>query len=127
LQSSRMPLEMQRDLKRSVFISKISRSVSNSLLERLLKACGSLTSWKRSVADASRPAAFGVAEYASVESVFACMKTMSNLQLYENTIMVKADKRTQQAFDEWTALKKEEWITRQDRQGTPVDLTSLEQ
>ena len=122
-----MPLEMQRDLKKSVFVSKISRQVSNSLLEKLLKACGSLTSWKRSVADAARPQTFGVAEYASVESVFACMKTMNNMRLYDNTIMVKADKKTQEAFDEWTRIKREEWIQRQDRQGTLVDLSTLEE
>jgi hypothetical protein len=40
--------------------------------------------------------------------------------------MVKADKRTQQAFDDWTAIKRDEWIERQERQGTPVDLSTLE-
>jgi hypothetical protein len=55
LTSCRMPYEMQKDLKKSVFISKIPQKVSNPLLERLLKACGSLLSWKRSISDPQRP------------------------------------------------------------------------
>ena len=76
-------------MKRSVFVSKIARQVSNSLLERLLKACGPLISWKRSTADAARPQTFGVAEFDSVESVFACLKMLNNMKLFDNTIMVK--------------------------------------
>lgn len=77
--------------------------------------------------DAQKPQTFGVAEFASVESVFACMKTMNNMRLYDNTIMVKADKKTQQAFEEWCQIKRDEWLQRQDRQGTPVDFSTLEE
>jgi RNA-binding protein 25 len=87
-----MPYEMQKDLKKSVFISKIPQKVSNPLLERLLKACGSLLSWKRSISDPSKPQSFGVAEFDSVESVYACLKAMNNMRLFDNTIMVKANK-----------------------------------
>ena len=64
------------------------------MLERLLKACGPLISWKRSTANPDRPQAFGLAEFDCIESVFACVKTMNNLKLYENNILVKADTKT---------------------------------
>jgi len=91
LSSTRIAVEIQNDLKKSVFISKIPKQATNSLLERLLKACGPLISWKRSTADPQKPQSFGLAEFDCIESVFACLKTMNNLKLFENTILVKAD------------------------------------
>ncbi len=58
------------------------------------------------------PQAFGVAEFDSVESVFACLKMLNNLKIYDNTIMVKTATATSEAIDKWIAMKREEWISR---------------
>ena len=52
---------------------------------------------------------------------------MNNLKLYENTILVKADKKTQDYLTEWGVQKKEEWLNRQRKQGIEVDVEEIEQ
>ena len=96
------------------------------MLERLLKACGPLISWKRSTANPDRPQSFGLAEFDCIESVFAAVKTMNNLKLYQNTILVKADQKTQSYFEDWVAEKKTKWLARQEKLGNPVDLDLYE-
>ena len=78
-------------LKKSVFVSKIPKEASNALMEKLLKACGTLLSWKRSTANPDKPQSFGLAEFDNVESVYTCLRTMNNLKLYGGQIFVKAD------------------------------------
>ena len=69
-----------------------------------------MNSWKRSTANPDRPQSFGLAEFDCIESVFACLKTMNNLQLYENTILVKADVKTQEFLSEWVDASKTKWL-----------------
>ena len=52
---------------------------------------------------------------------------MNNMSIFENTLLVKANNQTQLALDEWVNIRKEDWIVRQERQGTPVDLSILEE
>ena len=51
---------------------------------------------------------------------------MNNLKLYENTILVKADKKTQDYLTEWGVQKKEEYLNRQKKLGIEVDVNELE-
>ena len=69
-----------------------------------------MISWKRSTANPDRPQSFGLAEFDCIESVFACLKTMNNLKLYENTILVKADVKTQEFLSEWVDASKTKWL-----------------
>jgi hypothetical protein len=48
--------------------------------------------------------------------VFACLKTMSNLKLYDGQITVKADKQTQACLNDWVESKRHEWIAKQDKE-----------
>ena len=52
---------------------------------------------------------------------------MNNLKLYENTILVKADKKTQEYLTSWGEQKKEEWINRQRKLGIEVNIEEIEQ
>lgn len=124
--SNRIPEEYQHDLKKSVFISRIPKQASNSMLEKLLKACGTLLSWRRSVSDPAKPSTFGIAEFDRLESVFACIKCLNNLNLYDNQLLVKADKNTMQFLEDWEAKKKQEWILKQEKNGVKVDFAELE-
>jgi len=71
------------------------------LLERLLKVCGSLLNWKRSITDPSKPQSFGLAEFDTLESVYICLKVIHNLKVFDNNILVKADQKTKEYLDEW--------------------------
>ena len=51
---------------------------------------------------------------------------MNNLKLYENTILVKADKKTQEYLLDWSKEKKEEWISRQKKLNIEVDTQDIE-
>lgn len=88
------------------------------MLERLLKLCGPLLNWKRSVTDPSKPQNFGLAEFDALESVYVCLKVIHNLRVFDNNILVKADQKTKEYLDEWSNQKEQEWIARQQRQGT---------
>lgn len=57
-----------------------------------------------------RPQSFGIAEFGCIESVFACLKTMNNLKLYENNILVKADTKTQDFLNKWVSTFRERWL-----------------
>ena len=51
---------------------------------------------------------------------------MNNLKLYDNTILVKADKKTQDYLIEWSRQKRDEWVSRQKKIGIEVDISDLE-
>ena len=59
-----------------------------------MKAQGALMSWRRSCADPNKPQSFGLAEFDSLETVYACFKTMNNLKIFDNNILVKCDVKT---------------------------------
>jgi hypothetical protein len=84
---------------------------------------GPLLTWKRSIADPNKPQTFGLAEFEDLETVFACLKTMNNLKIYDNTILVKADQKTQAYLDEWVEEKSGEWFARNPN--NQIDLADL--
>lgn len=95
-------------------------------MERLLSCCGPLKSWKRSTDASGEPKAFGFAEYESIQSVFACQKILNNLPLFDSRVLVKADQKTNQFLTDWKDLKKEEWMSKQEKLGVKVDHEDLE-
>jgi len=88
------------------------------LLERLLKVCGPLLNWKRSITDASKTHSYGLAEFDALESVFVCLKVIHNLRIFDNNILVKAETKTTEYLNSWVQAKEEEWINRQKKEGT---------
>lgn len=59
-----------------------------------MKCCGPLVSWKRSADASGEQRAFGFAEFEHTDSVFACLKILNNLPLFESRLQVKADQKT---------------------------------
>lgn len=43
---------------------------------------------------------------------------MHNLCIFENNILVKADKKTQEYLDQWAQQKEEDWKARAQKEGT---------
>ena len=87
------------------------------MLERLLKLCGPLLNWRRSVSG-NKPQFFGVAEFDALESVYVCLKVLHNLRLFDNNINIKTDTATDDYLKRWSAEKEEQWIARKTAQGT---------
>ena len=52
---------------------------------------------------------------------------MNNLKLYENTILVKCDMKTQEFLSEWVEKSKTKWLDKQAKQGSNSEVSSHEQ
>ncbi len=95
-------------------------------MERLFKCCGSVLSWKRSTDASGELKAFGFVEFESVEAVFACLKILNNMNLFDSKLIVKANEKTVSFLNDWKDLKKMEWLSSQEKAGEYVDLEDLE-
>jgi len=60
-----------------------------------------------------------LAEFDSIETVYSCLKTMNNLKIFDNTILVKCDTKTQQFLEDWVQEKSEEWRARKGNDFDP--------
>lgn len=100
-------------------------------MERLLKCCGTLKSWKRSKDASGEPKAFGFAEFDSLEAVFAVMKLLNNTAMSAegstSRLLVNTDEKTKNFLTGWVDVKKQEWIGKQEKAGITVDLEYLEE
>lgn len=97
---------------RKLYIGKIPKNVSDDFIERLLRCCGPILSWKRSTDASGEPKAFGFVEFENIESVFACLKIINNLPLMESRLLAKANDKTNQFLNDWKELKKMDWISK---------------
>jgi len=109
-----------------LYIGKLPKGISDEFVERLLKCCGNLVSWKRSTDGSGEPKAFGFVEFESIEPVFACLKIVNNLPLFDSRLIVKANEKTTQFLNDWKELKKMDWISKQEKAGESVDIEDLE-
>ena len=80
----------EKDLEeqKKVYVGKIPKGVSDTFMERLLKICGPVASWKRSTDANGEPRGFGFCEYEEVESMLVCLKVMNNLNLFDSRLIV---------------------------------------
>jgi RNA recognition motif-containing protein len=83
---------------RKLYIGRLPKGTSDELVERLLRYCGDLKSWKRSKDASGEPKAFGFAEFDNLEAVFAVLKLLNNAALtvdgVTSRLLVKADEKT---------------------------------
>ena len=107
------------------------KGTSDDLVEKLLRLCGDLKSWKRSKDASGEPKAFGFAEFDNLEAVFAVLKLLNNAALtvdgVTSRLLVKADEKTTTFLQGWVEIKKSEWIAKLEKLGVTVDLEDLEQ
>lgn len=96
-----------------VFISKIPKGVSDEFMERIIKSCGQLNSWKRITDSQGELKTFGYAEMKTWEGVFGVFKILSSYEVFENKLTVKVDTKAEALIDDWVNLKKAEWISNQ--------------
>ena len=107
---------------KKLYIGKIPNDMKDNLIERLLKWCGSIESWKRAIDTNGNPKAFGYCEFEDIESAIVCFKTMNGLQVGDNSLVVNADSKTKDFLNNWIQKKKEEWINLQKGLEKELDL-----
>ncbi|POG63814.1 hypothetical protein GLOIN_2v1682773, partial [Rhizophagus irregularis DAOM 181602=DAOM 197198] len=60
----------------TLFIGGISPGVTDDWMEKILKTCGTLKSWKRVKDQSGNPKGFGFAEYADADSVLRALRVL---------------------------------------------------
>lgn len=73
---------------KKLYIGKIPTNVKDTLIERLLKACGTVEYWKRAINASNQPRSFGYCEFEEVEGAVVCLKSMNQLKVGENSLIV---------------------------------------
>ena len=128
LQPSRLSFT---DEPRKLYIGRIPKGATDDYMEKLLRCCGDLKSWKRSRDASGDPKAFGFAEFDNLEAVFAVLKFLNNTCITADgttsRILVKCDEKATQFLTGWVEIKKEEWFGKQVKLGIKVDIEDLEQ
>ncbi len=119
------------DEPRKLYLGRLPKGTTDDHIEKLLRQCGDLKSWKRSKDASGEPKAFGFAEFDNLEAVFAVLKLLNNAALtvdgVTSRLLVKADEKTTAFLQGWVEIKKSEWIAKLEKLGVSVDIEDLEQ
>jgi RNA-binding protein 25 len=100
------------DKKVNVYVGKISSSLSDDFLQKLLRVCGSVESWKRLKDEKSKTwKPFGFCEYQNVESALVALEVLNGMKFENNALELKTDAKTQQLMDKYKQ-QKIEWIAK---------------
>ncbi len=110
-----------------MFVGKIPKGVSDQFIERVLKCCGSIQSFTRGRDANDEPKSFGFVEFETVEGVFAALRILHNYPMFETRLTITVDSKAQSFLDSWKDLKKQDWISIQEKAGQAVDLGEIEQ
>lgn len=79
----------------TAFLGNIPTSLSDDLVEPLLRACGPLRRWKRPLSFNGLPKPFGFAEYCGADGLLRCQRLLSGVPLAaDQRISVKVDEAT---------------------------------
>ena len=99
----------------TAFLHNIPISLSDDLLEPLLRACGPLRRWKRPLAANGLPKPFGFAEYCAAHGLLRCQRLLGGLPLSADMrTTVKVDEETVEYLSKYEAeLKKQLGVIRE--------------
>ncbi|CAJ0760720.1 3525_t:CDS:10, partial [Entrophospora sp. SA101] len=107
----------------TLFIGGISTGVTDDWMEKILKTCGTLKSWKRVKDQSGNPKGFGFAEYTDADSVLRALRVLGGegsgddkkdkgiiLPALEEgatnkKLIVKADENTRKYLDQYEASR----------------------
>ena len=119
------------DEPKKLYVGRLPKGATDDYIERLLRVCGDLKSWKRSRDASGEPRAFGFAEFDSLEAVFTVLKLVNNAAITVDSttsrILVKSDEKTTAFLQGWVDIKRHEWTSRLEKLGVAVDLADYEE
>lgn len=101
------------ELSKKVCISRLPTSglyTSDDFVQKMLQCCGQLVSWKRFLDANQQPKDGGIAEFVDLKGVFSCYKFLNNLQIDGCVVLVKANQKTQNYFNNLIEHKREEYL-----------------
>lgn len=122
---------LNSDEPKKLYVGRLPKGASDDYIERLLRLCGDLKSWKRSKDASGDPRAFGFAEFDTLDSVFTALKLLNNAPLTVDSttsrVLVKSDEKTMTFLSGWVDIKRQEWVSRLEKLGVQVDMGEYEE
>jgi len=86
---------------KKVWVGKIPLDVPDSLIERVLKTCGPVESWKRSADGKGNLKGFGFCYYEDIKSVYLCYTLLNDYEICGSCLSVKLDEKTMMYMKHW--------------------------
>jgi len=106
---------------KKAWVGKISLDVPDSLIERVLKVCGPIESWKRSTDGKGNLKGFGFCYYQDIQGVYYCYTLLNDYNICGSCLSIKLDKKTENHLKHWKSELKSTWLWRSKGQNINMD------
>eukprot|EP01100_Stratorugosa_tubuloviscum_P003054 TRINITY_DN1722_c0_g1_i2.p1 TRINITY_DN1722_c0_g1~~TRINITY_DN1722_c0_g1_i2.p1 ORF type:complete len:655 (+),score=303.15 TRINITY_DN1722_c0_g1_i2:174-2138(+) len=84
-----------------VFVSKISPSIEEDFMKKLLQTCGFVISWLRAPNPSGGLGSFGYCEYATPDDALRSLRILNNLTVDGRELNLVVDEKTRKRLDEY--------------------------